>query len=51
MNDNGRMRYGILGTTQALQDDGTPVPVGGRACVRCWRRWHCGPDGRWPPGC
>lgn len=23
------MRYGILGTTQALHDDGTPVPLGG----------------------
>ncbi|MHA6759497.1 BTAD domain-containing putative transcriptional regulator [Streptacidiphilus sp. PAMC 29251] len=23
------MRYGILGTTQALRDDGTPVPLGG----------------------
>lgn len=27
--DNGRVRYGILGTTQALHDDGTPVSVGG----------------------
>ncbi|MFC1429769.1 BTAD domain-containing putative transcriptional regulator [Streptacidiphilus sp. N1-3] len=29
MNENDRMRYGILGTTQALRDDGTPVPLGG----------------------
>lgn len=27
--DNGRVRYGILGTTQALRDDGIPVSVGG----------------------
>lgn len=27
--DNGRVRYGILGTTQALRDDGTAVAVGG----------------------
>ena len=29
MDDNGRVQYGILGTTQALRDDGTPVAVGG----------------------
>ena len=29
MNENDPMRYGILGTTQALRDDGTPVPLGG----------------------
>ncbi len=27
--DNGVVRYRILGTTQALRSDGTPVPVGG----------------------
>lgn len=27
--DNGRVRYGILGTTQALRDDGTAVAIGG----------------------
>lgn len=27
--DNGRVRYGILGTTQALRDDGTAVALGG----------------------
>ncbi|NGO15463.1 AfsR/SARP family transcriptional regulator, partial [Streptomyces sp. HC44] len=27
--DNGPVRYRILGTTQALRADGTPVPVGG----------------------
>lgn len=27
--ENGRVRYGILGTTQALRDDGTVLPVGG----------------------
>ncbi|MFC1416631.1 AfsR/SARP family transcriptional regulator [Streptacidiphilus cavernicola] len=29
MNENDPMRYGILGTTQALRDDGTRVPLGG----------------------
>ena len=29
MDDNGQVQYGILGTTQALRDDGTPVVVGG----------------------
>lgn len=29
MNDNVRVRYGILGTTQADRADGTPVPLGG----------------------
>ncbi|WP_405741495.1 winged helix-turn-helix domain-containing protein [Streptomyces sp. NBC_01525] len=29
MNDNVRVRYGILGTTQALRTDGTAVPLGG----------------------
>jgi predicted ATPase/DNA-binding SARP family transcriptional activator len=29
MHDNGWVQYGILGTTQALRDDGTPVAVGG----------------------
>lgn len=27
--DNGRVRYGILGTTQALRDDGSAVAIGG----------------------
>ncbi|HET6859266.1 MAG TPA: BTAD domain-containing putative transcriptional regulator [Streptomyces sp.] len=27
--DNGRVRYRILGPTQALRDDGTPVAIGG----------------------
>ncbi len=27
--DNGRVRYSILGTMQALRDDGTPVAIGG----------------------
>ena len=29
MHDNDRVQYGILGTTQALRDDGTPVPLAG----------------------
>ncbi|WP_399091836.1 AfsR/SARP family transcriptional regulator [Streptomyces sp. BBFR2] len=29
MTDNVRVRYGILGTTQALRADGTAVPLGG----------------------
>ncbi|WP_407553456.1 BTAD domain-containing putative transcriptional regulator [Streptomyces sp. Pv4-95] len=29
MNDNGTVRYGILGTTQAGRADGTPVALGG----------------------
>ncbi|MEU9110541.1 BTAD domain-containing putative transcriptional regulator [Streptomyces sp. NPDC048483] len=29
MNDNGAVRYGILGITQAGRADGTPVPLGG----------------------
>ena len=29
MDDNGLVQYGILGTTQALRNDGTPVAVGG----------------------
>ncbi|MGW9547614.1 AfsR/SARP family transcriptional regulator [Streptomyces celluloflavus] len=29
MNDNGPVRYGILGTTQAGRADGTPVALGG----------------------
>ncbi|MFE0188852.1 BTAD domain-containing putative transcriptional regulator [Streptomyces sp. NPDC058989] len=29
MDDNGVVRYGILGTTQADRADGTPVPLGG----------------------
>ncbi|QMU68410.1 BTAD domain-containing putative transcriptional regulator [Streptacidiphilus sp. P02-A3a] len=29
MDDNGQVQYGILGTTQALRNDGTPVAVGG----------------------
>ncbi|MFG2208991.1 ATP-binding protein [Streptomyces sp. NPDC048638] len=29
MNDNGAVRYGILGTTQAGRADGTPVALGG----------------------
>ncbi|MGW7490519.1 AfsR/SARP family transcriptional regulator [Streptomyces sp. NPDC054786] len=29
MNDNGPVRYGILGTTQADRADGTPVALGG----------------------
>ncbi|MFI7103613.1 AfsR/SARP family transcriptional regulator [Streptomyces sp. NPDC050161] len=29
MTDNGQVRYGILGTTQALRADGTPVALGG----------------------
>ncbi len=29
MHDNDQVQYGILGTTQALRDDGTPVPLAG----------------------
>ncbi|WP_042439633.1 AfsR/SARP family transcriptional regulator [Streptacidiphilus albus] len=29
MHDNDRVQYGILGTTQAIRDDGTPVPLAG----------------------
>lgn len=33
--ENRRVRYSILGTTQALHDDGTAVVIGGRGCAPC----------------